>query len=74
MVAVNLLDELAELGFQVPGDVEIALVDDNELAGALDIPMIAAAQAGDERGARAPKSCWRASKCRGGPSNTLSQG
>jgi len=49
-IAANLLDELAELGFDVPGDVQVALVDDNELTEALGIPMISAVQAGDEMG------------------------
>ena len=48
--AAKLLDELADLAFDVPGDVEIALVDDNELAEALGIPMITAAPAGDGMG------------------------
>ena len=43
-IATNLLDELQTLGFQVPSDVEIATVDDNELAAVVDVPLITASQ------------------------------
>lgn len=46
----KLLDELTTLGYSVPDDVVIAGVDDNQLAEALDIPMLAATQAGAEMG------------------------
>lgn len=49
-IAATLLDELANLGFQVPGDVEVATVDDNCLADAVDMPLLTAAQQGDEMG------------------------
>ncbi len=51
-VAADLLDELNGLGFQVPEDVQIATVDDNELASALDIPMVTASQNATEMGRR----------------------
>jgi len=49
-VAAELLDGLSALDFQVPRDVEVATVDDNELAAALDIPLITASQQGDRMG------------------------
>lgn len=49
-VASTLLDELTSLGYSVPEDVELALVDDSRMADALGIPMIAAVQAGSEMG------------------------
>ena len=49
-VAAKLLDELDALGYSVPTDVEIATVDDSELAQVLDMPIIAASQAGYEMG------------------------
>jgi DNA-binding LacI/PurR family transcriptional regulator len=49
-LAARLLDELDVLGYRVPGDVEIATVDDNQLAQVLDMPIIAASQAGYEMG------------------------
>jgi len=49
-VAANLLDELGELGFRVPEDIAIATVDDNELAAAVDVPLITASQRADEMG------------------------
>lgn len=49
-IAAALLDELTALGFAVPGDVEVATVDDNELAAALDIPLITASQQAYEMG------------------------
>ncbi len=49
-VASTLLDELTNLGYSVPEDVELALVDDSRMADALGIPMIAAVQAGAEMG------------------------
>ncbi len=49
-VATKLLDELDGLGYSVPEDIEVATVDDNELAQALDMPIIAASQAGYEMG------------------------
>jgi DNA-binding LacI/PurR family transcriptional regulator len=48
--AVKLLDEFAGLGYSVPEDVELAAVDDNEMADALDVPIITGAQAGSEMG------------------------
>lgn len=49
-VALKVLDEIGALGYGVPGDVEIATVDDNELSAVLDVPMITAAQAGFDMG------------------------
>lgn len=49
-VAEKLFDELEALGYAVPGDVEIATVDDNEFAPALDIPILSASQNGHEMG------------------------
>lgn len=49
-IAATLLDELNALGFAVPGDVEVATIDDNELAAALDIPLITASQQAYEMG------------------------
>jgi DNA-binding LacI/PurR family transcriptional regulator len=51
-IAANLLDELAALGYRVPEDVELATVDDNELASALEVPLITASQLGEEMGRR----------------------
>ncbi len=48
--ALKLVDALTELGYAVPQDVELATVDDDELAGALDFPLITASQAGAEMG------------------------
>lgn len=50
--AVKLLDELSELGYGVPGDVELAAVDDNALSQVLEVPLLWAAQAGPEMGRR----------------------
>lgn len=49
-VTLKLLDELNALGYQVPDDVDVATVDDNDLAEALDVPILSAAQAGAEMG------------------------
>jgi GntR family transcriptional regulator of arabinose operon len=49
-VAAKLLDELEVLGHNVPEDIEVATVDDNELVQALDMPIIAASQVGYEMG------------------------
>jgi DNA-binding LacI/PurR family transcriptional regulator len=49
-LAAKLLDELDALGYRVPEDVEIATVDDNQLAQVLDMPIVAASQAGYEMG------------------------
>jgi DNA-binding LacI/PurR family transcriptional regulator len=49
-LAGKLLDDLDALGYRVPEDVEIATVDDNQLAQVLDMPIIAASQAGYEMG------------------------
>jgi len=51
-IAEKISDSLAELGYQVPGDVELATVDDNEFADASEIPMITVSQAGHEMGRR----------------------
>jgi GntR family transcriptional regulator of arabinose operon len=48
--ALKLLDALTELGYTVPQHVELATVDDDGLAGALDFPVITACQAGEEMG------------------------
>lgn len=48
--AAKLVDQLSELGYRIPQDVEVATIDDNELAAALDVPIITAAQAGGEMG------------------------
>lgn len=55
-LAAGLMDELANLGFQVPGDIEIATVDDNELAAALEIPLITASQHAEEIGRRSAET------------------
>jgi len=49
-VAADLLDELSALDFHVPEDVAIATVDDNELAAAVEVPLITASQQGDQMG------------------------
>lgn len=49
-VAVKLLDELQALGYEVPHDIELATVDDNDVLEALEIPLITAAQAGLDMG------------------------
>ncbi|HOJ33757.1 MAG TPA: GntR family transcriptional regulator [Candidatus Hydrogenedentes bacterium] len=49
-VAEKLIDKLNVLGYEVPVDVEIAAVDDNEFAEASGVPMITASQAGFEMG------------------------
>ena len=49
-VAASLLDEIGALGFRTPEDVEIATLDDNELAAALDVPLITASQSASEMG------------------------
>ncbi|HOJ33814.1 MAG TPA: GntR family transcriptional regulator [Candidatus Hydrogenedentes bacterium] len=51
-IAEKLVDCLMELGYQVPGDVEVATVDDNQFADASEIPMITISQAGYEMGRR----------------------
>jgi GntR family transcriptional regulator of arabinose operon len=51
-VATKLIDELDELSYKIPQDVEVATVDDNQLARALDRPIIAASQVGYEMGKR----------------------
>ncbi len=48
--AAKLVDQLGELGYRIPQDVEVATVDDNELAASLDVPIIAAAQSSGEMG------------------------
>lgn len=48
--AGKLLDEFSDLGYEVPGDVELALVDDNEFVDAVGLPMIAGSQSGWEMG------------------------
>lgn len=45
-VSAKLLDELDELGYVIPRDVEVATVDDNEFAQVLDYPIVTASQAG----------------------------
>ncbi|HIJ65359.1 MAG TPA: GntR family transcriptional regulator [Candidatus Hydrogenedentes bacterium] len=54
-LAAMLLDELAERGYGVPGDIELATVDDNELVEALDVSMVTASQAGLEMGRESAK-------------------
>ena len=49
-LAAALLDELGPLGFNVPEDLEVATIDDNQLAAALDIPLITASQRGHDMG------------------------
>ncbi len=49
-IAATLLDELNALEFSVPDDVEVATLDDNELAAALDVPLITASQQAYEMG------------------------
>lgn len=49
-VAASLIDELAALGYGVPDDVEVATVDDNELAAAIDLPLVTASQTAREMG------------------------
>jgi DNA-binding LacI/PurR family transcriptional regulator len=48
--ALKLIDALTDLGYSVPQHVELATVDDDQLAGALDFPVITASQAGREMG------------------------
>ena len=48
--ATKLLDELETLGYRVPQDIELATVDDNDIASALGIPMITASQDAREMG------------------------
>lgn len=62
--ALKLMDEFDKLGYTVGkpaegelgaepnGEVELALVDDNDVAGALEVPMLTAAQAGAAMGRR----------------------
>jgi GntR family transcriptional regulator, arabinose operon transcriptional repressor len=50
--AEKLIDTLSELDYTVPGDVELAAVDDNELAEALGVPMLRMSQAGEAMGAK----------------------
>ncbi|MBI5094763.1 MAG: substrate-binding domain-containing protein [Candidatus Hydrogenedentes bacterium] len=49
-IASKLLEELNALGFTVPGEVELAVIDDNRLAETLGIPMLTAEQTGYEMG------------------------
>jgi DNA-binding LacI/PurR family transcriptional regulator len=49
-VGGKLLDVLNELGYEVPSDVEIATIDDNQLADASGVPMITATQAAEDMG------------------------
>jgi len=49
-VAAKLLDELENLGYQVPDDVEVATVDDNQFVKAVDLPIVVASQKGYEMG------------------------
>ena len=49
-VAEKLTEELGRLGYGIPEDVEIATVDDNELAEVLDAPLLTASQVGYEMG------------------------
>lgn len=49
-VAAKLLDELENLGYQVPDDVEVATVDDNQFVKAVDLPIVVASQEGYEMG------------------------
>jgi DNA-binding LacI/PurR family transcriptional regulator len=48
--ASKLLDQFFDLGYTVPDDIELALVDDNDFADAMGIPMITGSQAGEEMG------------------------
>lgn len=48
--ATKLLDELNQLGYSVPDEVDLALVDDNALSEVAEIPMVTASQAGFEMG------------------------
>jgi DNA-binding LacI/PurR family transcriptional regulator len=48
--AAKLVDSLGALGYAIPGEVELALIDDNAFAEAAGIPMIKASQAGYEMG------------------------
>ena len=49
-VAAKLIDQLDNLGYAIPRDVEVATVDDNDFAEVLDVPIIAASQTGHEMG------------------------
>ena len=49
-LAAQLLDALLGLGYQVPEDVEVGTMDDNELAQAVDVPLITASQRGHDMG------------------------
>lgn len=49
-VAAKLMDNLNALGYSIPHEVELALIDDNAFAEVAGVPMIAATQAGYEMG------------------------
>ncbi len=50
ILADELIEVLGELGYSIPGEVELAVVDDNQFAAALEVPVIAASQRGQEMG------------------------
>jgi DNA-binding LacI/PurR family transcriptional regulator len=49
-LASLLVDELLRLGYSVPGDIEVASVDDNDIYEALDVPIVSSKQNGFEMG------------------------
>jgi DNA-binding LacI/PurR family transcriptional regulator len=49
-LAAQLIDAVVGLGYRVPEDVEVATVDDNDLAHAADVPIITASQRGYDMG------------------------
>jgi len=49
------VDELDHLGFSIPGDVELASVDDNDVYESLDVPVLHAKQAGQRMGEEAAR-------------------
>ncbi|NIA15485.1 MAG: substrate-binding domain-containing protein, partial [Nitrospiraceae bacterium] len=51
-VTEKLVDTLTELGYDIPGNVELATIDDNAIAETMGIPMLTASQAGHLMGRR----------------------
>lgn len=49
-VASSLIDELEALHCRIPADIELATVDDVDLASTLEIPMVTVTQAADQMG------------------------
>ena len=51
-VTEKLAETLMALGYDIPGNIELATVDDNAIAETMGIPMLTAAQAGSQMGRR----------------------